>query len=216
MLLAAYLRIGARGLQCIRTVSTITATIAVTAHQKRMMYGSDPMNEWLDIKIRLAGNAEYAPILREFTKSLDQRMSEWTQPFKDLYDYSGGKVKGGPPYDIFALEENLSSLSTLLDRCLTYRREDQELEIAAVQQAMAYDLHRTQRESLMALELAEAIKNRYDAEATAQTQASNKFHDATRNNALAAGFKEIADGTSNSLCIASQWEQTRWGMVKCK
>jgi hypothetical protein len=125
-----------------------------------------------------------------------------------------------PPYDPYQIELLVSSASSLLDRCLTYRREMYDLEERAVRRALEYQLFNDQYEAQLNIELAPRIQTQRTLERDGQRAGYSAFKNAN-SDVLAAGFAAITDGgaKSSNEAIASEMERkqnvrTKWQKLK--
>ncbi len=147
--------------------------------------------------LRQSGNTARFSWLSDFSTTVDDII------FKQVTSPSATNI---PPYDPFLLEVNISNASTLLDRCLIYRKEMYDLEEQGVRRVLEYTLYDNQRDAQRTLELAENIEEQRKAERDGQAAASAIFATA-KDNVLATGFKAIADATESSADTAWQYER---------
>lgn len=118
-------------------------------------------------------------------------------------------------FDAYQVERLLSSASTILDRCLMYRRELYTLEEQAIRRALEYRLFNDQYQAQLSIELAQRIEQQKKAEKDGQEAAANEFSkDAS--SALAKGFDQIATSSASSSAIAITSEQERKQNVRNK
>jgi len=148
---------------------------------------------------------------------------EWLQPFdidlnSDLvvFNRTDDLLKHTlPPFDPYQVESLISSASTLLDRCLAYRREFYDLEEQAVRRALEYKLFLDQREPLEAIELAAYVEEQRRLEQQGQHNGAIKFgYD--RLSDLSKGFAAVTEGSATSSAKAIEGEQDRKKNVRKK
>lgn len=136
------------------------------------------MGELLKASLELAKSYKW---LEELIPSTDDDIVKALEPWKDADKTNYLKQN---------FELHLSDLSRLLDRCLAYRREYNELQASATRQALDYQLFTDLYDSSLALERADWIKGLRETEAKGQGRAAEKFKK-TRTQ-LAGGFAELA------------------------
>jgi hypothetical protein len=128
-----------------------------------LRYSKRPMK---DIERDLASNAwtkakgaliASFPWLKAFEKEIvvDEIVFVTT---RDLWDEV-------PKYDAYQIETLASSVSALLDRCLTYRRDMYALEELAVRRCLEYALFNAQKDCQKAIDLADYIQKQRTDEA---------------------------------------------------
>ncbi len=118
-----------------------------------------------------------------YTMRRKELMSEpsyqWPQLFETVFNERSKayilNVQSDPPYDPFQVEDLLADISKLLDRCLVYRREYEQLDTSAVKAVMDDQLFLNQLGSLKSLELAESIERQRIAERTQHALAAGRF-----------------------------------------
>lgn len=151
---------------------------------------------------------------------VQSREFDWLAGFEEkelsdavVYSALSGLVSQEPPFDIYQLEHNIQTASATLDRCLTYRRELQELEAQAVQTALEYKLIEDQFASQLQLELAETVERQQAIQQEGQARASTRFK---ANDGLAAGFKVLAEAGARGATEAVEGERQRKNAVRSK
>ena len=114
----------------------------------------------------------------------------------------------------------LQDVATLLDRCLAYRREYQDLAGQALQQAMDYKFFTDQRHVSENLELASWIEDIKQADGKARALAADHFASAADKDPLAAGFSAMAraDQAASEKSVAAETARKalvrdRWGVL---
>jgi hypothetical protein len=132
-----------------------------------------------------------------------------------VYDVTSKLLHVEPPYDPYQIETLVSSASSLLDRCLTYRREMYDLEERAVRRALEYQLFNDQYDAQLNIELAASLEDQRELERDAQLAGSTAFKNAT-GDALAPGFAAITDGSAQSSQKAVEAEKARKAWVNKK
>jgi hypothetical protein len=138
-------------------------------------------------------------------KIIGQALTEWRDAHK-------GET---PEYDPLQFERWLNDVGMLLDRCLAYRREYNDLVGSAVRQALEYNLFEMQRDSSEDLEKASWVENLKRAEAAAQANAAAQF-EKDPNAPLASGFAETARGAQSISAQTADAEVTRKGLVSTR
>ena len=117
-------------------------------------------------------------------------------------------ARAWPEHDWTAL---LSSAGRLLDRCLAYRREYQDLQGAVARQVLDYDLFEKQLGNLMALDEAAWQTELRRAEADAQRRAAEQF---ALSPGLGQGFEALASGAAALADSTVAAEEARRGHVR--
>jgi hypothetical protein len=120
-----------------------------------------------------------------------------------------------PEYDPLQFERWLNDVAMLLDRCLAYRREYNDLVGSAVRQALEYDFFNQQKASSEALEKATWVEDLKRAEAVAQGKAAAQF-DKDAKAPLASGFAETARGGQSISIQTADSEATRKDLVSTR
>jgi len=149
--------------------------------------------------------AKAFPWLSPFTKSLDSRIRQ---------NVRKRETNKPPPYNPYAVEDQFRALTPLLDRCLQYRKEYEELEVLGIRHALDYTLFLRQIEQQRALEEASWIAAQRRAEKVGQENAGVKF--SKGNSSLELGFTELARGMANSASEAITGETSRTKLAKQK
>ncbi|TCA92173.1 hypothetical protein E0H65_22550 [Rhizobium leguminosarum bv. viciae] len=119
------------------------------------------------------------------------------------------------PYDHFQIESLVSSVSSLLDRCLVYRREMYDLEEQAVRRALEYELFANQLKAQFDIETAPRIEAQRRLEKSGHEAASQEFKKDPML-ALNFGFASISDASAKSSQEAVDAEIERKASVKIK
>jgi hypothetical protein len=151
---------------------------------------------------------------------------KWLEPFKQdlevddiVFGVCSGLQTTVPPYDPYQVESLTSSTSSLLDRCLTYRREMQDLEEAAVKRAFEYDLFDSQYDEQLVIELAAHQLMQRQLEQKGHLDAADKFSAAssgTPPERTAEGFAVLSRANAASLSAAVEGETQRQSSVRAK
>jgi hypothetical protein len=115
-------------------------------------------------------------------------------------------------YDPQQFEGLLDDVSRLLDKCLAYRREHDELVGNAIRQALEYELFNGQREVLEELDAASWIRDISLIEAERHRRAVQRFDDDTKV-PLAAGFSSLAQAAADVSVAIADAEQVRQDRV---
>lgn len=118
-------------------------------------------------------------------------------------------------YDPVKYESLLADVSDLLDRCLTYRREYEELSATAIRQGLEYQLFKAQQPAVQALEMAAWLADQRSSDAQAQAKVAEKFS-ATSGGALEMGFQSAALAAQSSAELAAANERERQNLVAGK
>ncbi|MBY3575472.1 hypothetical protein HFN65_31530 [Rhizobium laguerreae] len=146
----------------------------------------------------------------------------WLKDFKDsqsvdelVFKFTNSISKEPLTYDPYQIEALLSSVSTLLDRCLVYRRELFDLEEQAVKRALEYDLFRQQLDAQKNIELATHVESQRQKEKSGQDNAAKAFAEIGAGD-LGKGFSLISEASSQSSGIAIGGEQDRKRHVEAK
>src|SRR5262249_39073354 len=117
-------------------------------------------------------------------------------------------------HDPYQIESLMSSASSLLDRCLIYRREMHDLEEAATKRALEYDLFIKQLDAQRSIEMADHVERQRAVETEGQTSAAAKFSSGP--NDLSLGFAAISTASAQSSELAVKGEQDRKSAVSKK
>ena len=120
-----------------------------------------------------------------------------------------------PKYDAYQIESLASSISALLDRCLTYRRDMYALEELAAKRSLEYMLFTKQKDAQKAIELADYIQQQRKDEADGQNKAADKFAD-QKQAPLASGFEAVSRTIAASSTAAAAAEEDRKDNVNKK
>src|SRR6185503_1274983 len=96
-------------------------------------------------------------------------------------------------------------LSKLVDRCLAYRREYNDLIANAVRQGLEYDLFSKQVDVLVKLDSMSWVEQLRRMEATNQHNAMNEFS-ADPGSVLARGFGSLASGSEILNTRSAEYE----------
>ena len=162
-------------------------------------------NKWVSAKRNLI--AKY-PFLSAFQSDLtvDQIVYNVTNPLLNIV----------PLYDPYQIENLIASASSLLDRCLSYRREMYSLEEQAVRRALEYQLYKDQRAAQYAIELSARAETQRLDEKNGQLDAASKFNGVVDKEPLASGFGAISSAAALSLGEAVTAEQERKNNVDIK
>ncbi len=143
----------------------------------------------------------------------------------DLDETLREELKGITPTDARAYNHRqfdslLRDVSGLLDRCLAYRREYQELSGEALRQAMDYKFFDDQRQVSEELELAPWIGDLKTVDVTARSLAIAKFDSVAGREPLALGFSALAkaeQAVSEHTVASEATRRTlvarRWGVL---
>jgi hypothetical protein len=107
---------------------------------------------------------------------------DWLKPFvQDLvtdtliFNTTSNLVATQPLYDPYQIESLASAVSSLLDRCLTYRQNMYSLEEKATLRALEYELFQNQIDAQRSIELATYVGQRWANEKTGQSAAQSAF-----------------------------------------
>ena len=119
-------------------------------------------------------------------------------------------------YDPLRYDDMLSDVSSLLDRCLTYRREYEELKASAIRQGLEYQLFKTQTPSVKAIEMSAWQLDLRSADAQGQEATAAKFGLASGSDKLADGFQQAALAARDSANKAFAAETKRQALVQEK
>ena len=133
-----------------------------------------------------------------------------------VYNVTSSVVNVTPTYDPYQIENLIASSSSLLDRCLNYRREMYGLEEQAVRRALEYQLYKDQRAAQYAIELSARAETQRLDEQKGQDAAASKFGSVVDKEPLASGFAAISGAASQSLLEAITSEQERKNNVDIK
>src|SRR5262245_34370072 len=117
------------------------------------------------IRKECAQASEFKELLPRTNGTLDE----------DINQTVGSLVGKIPPWDPYQVDDILVDVSRLLDRCLAYRREVQDIDVLAIKQVLEFDLFKNQLETLRALEIEAPLKDQRDAEKEGQEAAANDF-----------------------------------------
>jgi len=131
-----------------------------------------------------------------------------------VYDVTNRLVLEEPKYDPYQVEQLVSSTSTLLDRCLVYRRDMYDLEEKAIRRALEYQLFQDQLAPQKSIERSDFVQRQRELERDGQGDAANKF--GALNEALPQGFAAISAKNRDSLDQAVQAEIGRKQNVDVK
>jgi hypothetical protein len=157
------------------------------------------------------------------TADLARRFPKWLGPIADVADLDGDLLNilsscvnntSRFTYDVYRYENLLSDVTTLLDKCLAYRREFNDLAASAVRQAMEYSLFKAQKDFLEQLEIAPWTKDIRQLDAAGQTSTAAAFGTATH--PLSVGFQESAKANSAVSAKAVDAECSRQGLVRSR
>jgi hypothetical protein len=136
------------------------------------------------LKQELSANSPWltvVPLVDDLSKELDQKISDVDKEISP-----GSKL----PYDELRYESLLADASSLIDRCLAYRREYSDLVAQALRQALEYDLFSKQRGALKDLEIAEWLRTQKKSEVEGQRVVQQVF--ANSEGVLEKGFAASA------------------------
>jgi hypothetical protein len=154
---------------------------------------------------------------------ISQGTFSWLECFRDdvsvdliVYNTTNNLRAITPSYDPYQIESLISSVSTILDRCLVYRREMYDLEEQAVRRALEYQLFLDQYNAQLNIELAPRIETQRSIESQGQQQAYNNFSTESPPSGLSTGFASIAQASSRSAQEAVTGEQERKQNVQTK
>lgn len=149
----------------------------------------------------------------------------WLQPFAAdlpvdslIFNTTSSLSGVQPPYDPYQIEALAASVSTTLDRCLTYRQNMYALDEKATQRALEYDLFQNQLDAQKAIELAASLGQKWNNEKTGQASAAKTFSSDTDSSTsnISKGFAALAKISSSSASILAAGEQTRQQNVNAK
>ena len=118
-------------------------------------------------------------------------------------------------YDPIKYESLLADVRDLLDRCLTYRREYEELSATAIRQGLEYQLFKAQQPAVQALETAAWLADQRTSDAQAQATVAEKFGTSS-GGTLEAGFQSAALAAQSSAKLAAANERERQDLVAGK
>ena len=161
------------------------------------------MTTLTDLTIGLLNSGRY-PWLSYFGTPLDERIK--TQ--------LATTISRAPAYDCYDVDSWLSDVSGLLDRCLVYRREYNDLQATAIKTALDYDLFLKNLPTSISLEKLEYIADQRKAEVDGQQLTHDAFQGA--GDPLAAGFAAAATGNQTSAQKAYDGEINRTSLVEQK
>ncbi len=153
----------------------------------------------------LLAGARY-PWLQPFDQTFDDRIADYLSDL--LHEHAN-------PYDPMPVEDLVSDVSAILNRCMLYRREIYDLEAQAVRQALDYELFTKQWSILKDLDLADQIEKGRAIDQTTQKAASKEFSHA-EDPGLAAGFSKLTEGGAMVAAEAVAGEQNRKNLVTQK
>jgi len=131
-----------------------------------------------------------------------------------VYKVTSGLMSTEPAYDPYQIESLASSISMLLDRCLSYRNDMYSLEERAIKRCMDYALFNNTFEAQKSLELAPRTNEQIQASLTGQQSAVTAFGGTGPNSS--PGFAAVYDGSAKSTKIALEWELHRQSFVSTK
>jgi hypothetical protein len=133
-----------------------------------------------------------------------------------VYDVTNRLLAQDPTYDAYQIESLISSASSLLDRCLVYRRDMYDLEEKVIRKGFEYKLFIDQYDPQISIELAEHTETQRKLEQAGQQAAYKKFTGGTSPNALAQGFGALSSANAASSGEAAKAEQERKANVRLK
>jgi hypothetical protein len=127
-------------------------------------------SNWISAKRGLIKRPEFAWLKDTFSEdiSVDEIVYERTSELL--------KTEPQPPYDAYQVEALASAVSTLLDRCITYRKDMYSLEELAVKRCLEYDLYRQQRDAQIEIEKLDYIQAQRVLEREGQRKAADEFN----------------------------------------
>lgn len=159
--------------------------------------------------------------LREVAKELRDKFDfKWMFGLDEDLDHHLSKIVEDsklnpkkPRLNPYLYLEHLTDIGSLLDRCLIYRREYNDMFAAQINQALQYDLFMNQLDAAKELEMAawEEDLNRVQAEGF--TAAAAKFAAAQAKSPLASGFATLNSEHSRSSLEAAEGQRTRQNLV---
>ena len=126
------------------------------------------------------------------------------------------KLHREPRFDPYEIEALLRDVSKSLDKCLTYRREAQDIDAQAITHALDYQLFEEQRNVLTDLEVEAPMLERYRAEHAAHQSAAKEFSNAKQTNDLAAGFFELSENSATAVQALQGWQVSRRTLIEEK
>jgi hypothetical protein len=112
------------------------------------------------------------------------------------------------PYDAYQIEALISSAGMLLDRCVVYRQQMYDLEVAGVKWALDYQLYSDLKGDLQVIELAKWIEEQHKEEKQGQQDAKTAFQGGA-GQPLPDGFAALANKNFDALGKAITGETDR-------
>jgi hypothetical protein len=210
-----------------RTVVTGTTSLALSAATAaHAMPISAPVRQSL---VQLASIDPNTQILLNNSAFIVQKRVlastyTWLQPFAAdlpvdaiIYNALSPLVGQQPPYDPYQIESLAAAVSSLLDRCLTYRQNLYALDERATMTALQYDLFNKQAGPLQQIELATQLEQKWNNEKTGEANAANIFSADDKETAnVSRGFAALAKMKTTSAGYLASGEQTRQNNVNAK
>jgi hypothetical protein len=126
--------------------------------------------------------------------------------------YALWQKSGSSAFNTYAVEEHLADVSDLLDRCLVYRKDYNDLMGAAIQRALDHDQWTKQRSVRRDIELAHWSVEKLELEVVGQEAVAVAFRKGDDD--LAEGFATAAQEGANATRAAAKGETTREKLVK--
>lgn len=113
-----------------------------------------------------------------------------------------------PMFDPYQVEDHLEEITRLLDNCLAYRREIQDLQSLATKSALDYELFTKQVSSAKQLEIAKGVKDQLEAVRPHYNNAATGFAE--------AGEKALATASFVGAEKGIIWEEQRARLIQEK
>lgn len=156
------------------------------------------------------GLLENYPSTREIVFDIDPSINQ------RLADEAAIRSKRGSEFNPYLIEQLLSEASSILDRCLAYRREAQGLATENIKQGLDVALFEDLKASGLSLEIEEGIKRLREVELDGHRQAAKQFDGAKAADALAAGFEAVSSGNISSSIASLNWFDERKKLIEDK
>lgn len=134
-----------------------------------------------------------------------------------VYGLTSALISSPPKYDPYQVESLSAAISTLLDRCLSYRDEMYALDEKALKRCSDYALFLDTFDAQKTLEQSPKTIDQLEAGLTGQKNAVAAFGSASGTaSGLGPGFAALYQGSATATQIGIDWESVRQNLVATK